>query len=87
MTVKCLNCGMDCDRDEVDVGVGVIYGPYGCNSCGWSEAPEYDSSNGPSPKQQENPGYIVDPQGGMQKKSAVLAKLDRLGVDTTDLNL
>jgi len=85
--MQCEKCGDDCIRDDVDVGVGVIYGPYGCSSCGWSESPEYDSSKGPSPKQIEHPEYFVDPQGGMQKKTAVLAKLERFGVDTTDLNL
>lgn len=24
-------------RDEVDVGVGTIYGPYRCEDCGWNE--------------------------------------------------
>jgi len=33
----CPNCGGGCCRDEVDVGVGIIYGPWGCWSCRWSE--------------------------------------------------
>lgn len=61
--MKCPKCGEDCDRDEVDVGVGVIYGPYGC-WCGWSEDPRYDCSDGPCPKQSEYPGHIVDQFGG-----------------------
>jgi len=85
--MQCENCGAECIRDEIDVGVGIIHGPYGCNSCGWSESPEYDSSKGLSPKEIENPEYFVDPQGGMQKKSAILGKLEHFGVDTTDLNL
>jgi hypothetical protein len=26
--VECPRCKADCDRDEIDVGVGVIYGPW-----------------------------------------------------------
>jgi len=42
----CPHCGAACDREEVDVGVGVIHGPLGCRDCGWSEWPEYDSRDG-----------------------------------------
>lgn len=42
----CPKCQQECWRDEVDVGVGWIYGPWGCGNCGWSEDPEYDLSNG-----------------------------------------
>lgn len=44
MTEKgiCPRCGDICDRDEVDVGVGIMYGPFGCH-CGWSEWVRYDS--------------------------------------------
>ena len=31
-------------RESVDVGVGTIYGPFGCEECGWSEHEEYDLS-------------------------------------------
>jgi hypothetical protein len=62
--MKCKNCGNDCDRDEVDVGIGVIYGPYGCYQCGWSEDPRYDASSGISQKQAEHSSGIVDPLGG-----------------------
>ena len=44
---KCPKCG--CDdlwREEADVGVGIIYGPYGCPECGWSESSAYDLSEG-----------------------------------------
>ena len=34
--MKCPKCGDDCERDSVDVGVGIIHGPYGCPSCAWS---------------------------------------------------
>lgn len=38
---KCPECGSEhCSRDEADVGVGVIYGPWRCGDCGWSEPVE-----------------------------------------------
>lgn len=40
----CPRCGGPLDRDEVDVGVGVIYGPAGCPACFWTEN---DVSNNP----------------------------------------
>lgn len=39
----CPYCGAPCDRDYADIGVGVIYGPWGCANCGWSSDPQYDS--------------------------------------------
>ncbi len=47
LTMTCPICGDNCMRDEVDIGVGTIYGPFGC-PCGWSESAEYDRSNGES---------------------------------------
>ena len=36
--MKCPNCGgEDCERVEVDVGVGTQCGPWGCPDCGWAE--------------------------------------------------
>lgn len=35
---KCPNCGStNVDRDEVDVGVGTVMGPWSCHDCEWSE--------------------------------------------------
>ena len=35
---KCPDCGSEhCSRDEVDIGVGTMYGPWRCDDCGWSE--------------------------------------------------
>jgi len=47
-SMKCDKCNAECHRDDVDIGVGVIYGPYGCPECGWSQDPEYDCSEGRS---------------------------------------
>lgn len=65
-TYKCPECGYPhCWRDEVDVGVGVIHGPYGCPECGWSEDAQYDKSQGESMAQKENPDHEVDQWGGL----------------------
>lgn len=36
--MNCPECGAPCDRDEVDIGVGVQCGPWGCFDCGWTES-------------------------------------------------
>ena len=56
----CPKCGSECWRDSAGIGVGVIYGPYGC-PCGWSESTEYDVSDGPKLTAE---GYEVDQWGG-----------------------
>jgi len=63
--MNCPKCESECDRDEADVGVGVIHGPWGCWSCGWSEDSRYDSSAGTSEAQRESgDGRYIDPCGG-----------------------
>jgi len=84
--MDCPKCGYDCYRDEVDVGVGIMYGPYGC-MCGWSEDPRYDSSEGESDEQKKHPDYIVDSCGGMLLKEGVMEKLEHFGIDTTNIDL
>ena len=34
---KCPQCGNELYREEIDIGVGLCYGPYHCNFCGWVE--------------------------------------------------
>ena len=61
--MTCPKCGNDdCWRDSVDVGVGVIFGPWGCPMCGWSESEEYDLSDGRSPLDEK--GGAIDQYGG-----------------------
>jgi len=60
---RCPKCSEELYRDEVDIGVGVIHGPYGCSNCGWSESPEYDCLNGPCEAQKDYPGRVVDQFG------------------------
>ena len=38
----CPECGAECTRDEVDIGVGVLGGPWGCPDCHWVEQEVYD---------------------------------------------
>lgn len=62
----CPSCGESCLRDEADVGVGVIYGPWGC-PCGWSESERFDVTTGPK---FEN-GHRVDQWGGLTPNGGV----------------
>lgn len=63
--LKCPECSEPCRQDSVDVGVGVIYGPWGCSNCGWSEDPQYDCSEGKLPTHPDYPGRYVDPFGSV----------------------
>jgi len=47
--MRCPVCGEEVSRECVDVEIGFVYGPYGCE-CGWSEDPEYNLL---SPKHKE----------------------------------
>ncbi len=59
-TMTCPRCGREASRDSADVGVGVIFGPWGCY-CGWSEDDEYDVTEGPT---LDAHGYELDQWGG-----------------------
>lgn len=58
--MDCPKCGSACGREEAHNGVGLVCGPYGC-ICGWSEWPEYDLSDGQSPRYEDG---IFDQYGG-----------------------
>ena len=64
--MKCPECGDEAWRDEVDVGVGIIYGPYGC-PCGWSEQEEY----------RHHPDPRIDSRGGFTPGGARCAHCGR----------
>lgn len=66
---KCPKCSEECWRESVDVEVGIIYGPWGCPACGWSEAPEYDCSEGPA--KETDADYVADQFGGLTPRRAV----------------
>ena len=70
--MDCPNCkAKDLWRDSVDVGVGTIYGPYGCE-CGWSEDEKYNQLKGNGGWQEE--GAYVDPFGGYWPKDNDVTK-------------
>lgn len=59
---KCPKCGNpECDRDSVHNGLAMLYGPWGCHECGWSEDSDYDISEGPKVT---SDGYTIDQFGG-----------------------
>jgi hypothetical protein len=71
---QCPKCGTEgLYRDEVDVGIGVMYGPWGC-PCGWSSDPDYDVSEGPKTTEQ---GWIVDQWGGLNPPPRGTVESDR----------
>ena len=74
----CPNCGPHDDlwRDSVDVGVGTIYGPWGCPICGWSQDDEYDLSNGRDPVDEK--GGAIDQFGGYHPPGSTMALAYRL---------
>lgn len=74
--MKCPKCGEECWRDSADVGVGVIYGPYGCGNCGWSESEEYDLSTGKNPVDEK--GGATDQWGGYHPPGSTMALAYRL---------
>lgn len=59
-TCRCPHCTTDCLRESVDVGIGVIYGPWGCPNCGWSEDDKYDSRTGVV---RDGDSRVFDPYG------------------------
>ena len=74
--MKCPKCGALCDRDMVHVGVGVLFGPYGCEYCGWSEDEEYDLSTGKDPVDEK--GGAIDQWGGYHPPGSTMALAYRL---------
>ena len=74
--MKCPKCNEPCDRDSVDVGVGVIHGPYGCCACGWSEDPGYDLSSGRDPVDEK--GGVTDQWGSYHPPKSSMALAYRL---------
>lgn len=80
--MNCPKCGNECYRESCDVEVGIIYGPWGCPSCAWSESPEYDRSDGKiSTEQIANPTYYVDQWGVMTPKTQIKDAFKRFGLD------
>jgi hypothetical protein len=81
-TKTCPKCGTECMRDYVDIGVGILYGPWGCPGCGWSEDPEYDHSEGQSMVTEH--GGIKDQYGGVHPKGSSMELAYRLAKEMQD---
>ena len=73
--MNCPKCGGHCDRDSVDVGVGVIHGPWGCEECRWSEDSEYDLSDGRSSFDEK--GGMIDQYGSYYPKPNIEKWVDK----------
>ncbi len=79
---SCPKCGTDCYRDSADVGVGVIYGPWGCPGCAWSESSEYDRSDGRTPPAAIDwPGYYVSQFGRATPVAQLRARAAEFGIN------
>lgn len=75
--VKCPNCLCEAIRESVDVGVGLMHGPWGC-PCGWSEDGRYNTIGGP--KFTEH-GGLIDPLGGVWPAESDEAKLAKRSME------
>jgi hypothetical protein len=75
--MKCPKCNEDCERDSVDIGVGIIHGPYGCAMCGWSEDSDYDLSGDKDPVDEK--GGVIDQYGGYHPPGSPRALAFKLG--------
>jgi hypothetical protein len=82
--LQCPKCGEPCDRESVDVGIGVVYGPWGC-ICGWSQDPEYDSSDGSAPANLANPARWTNSRGVSYHKERIAEGLGRFGLDGDEI--
>jgi hypothetical protein len=60
--MRCPKCNTECARNAVHDGVAMLYGPWGCPGCAWSEWAEYDLSTGKDPRDER--GGMIDQYGG-----------------------
>ncbi len=75
--MNCPKCGeIDLPRDSVHNGVGMVYGPYGCPQCAWSEDEEYDLSSGKNPV--DDKGGAIDQYGSYHPPGSSMALAYRL---------
>lgn len=76
--MDCPKCKEECNRDEVDVGVGVIYGPWGCAYCGWSECDIEQM-------RKDYPDRYVDQFGGVHSIDRIVETCERFGLDGSEV--
>lgn len=78
---SCPECGEELYRVEVDIGIGVQCGPWGCGSCGYSEAPELDRTRGTNDQTQRGgPDRWTDQWGVSHSRTRLAENLSRLGL-------
>jgi hypothetical protein len=77
---SCPECNEDLDRIEVDIGVGIEYGPYGCPSCGWSADTVYNRLAGTNLATQADPKRWVDQWGVSHSRKRLREGLERFGL-------
>ena len=53
----------------------MVYGPYGCPECGWSDDDEYDFSEGKSHLDEK--GNLLDQWGGCWPSESIMARAYR----------
>lgn len=49
----CPRCGAPCERYDVDIGVGILYGPWFCTQCAYNEDDEIRETKATKPEQWE----------------------------------
>jgi hypothetical protein len=59
--MNCPKCETPCTRESIHNGIGLLFGPFGCPGCGWSEYEEYDLSDGRDPLDEK--GGVLDQWG------------------------
>jgi hypothetical protein len=69
--MKCPKCGEACERDSVHNGIAMLFGPYGCPQCKWSESEEYDFSTDKNPIDER--GGVSDQYGGYYPPGSLTA--------------
>lgn len=75
----CLACGAEAMRDEVHNGVGMVYGPWGCPDCGWSEDPKYDRRRHTTPANVDQYGGLWPVRGkSLRRCDMAAAAFERL---------
>lgn len=84
--MRCPKCGGRCDRDSVDVGIGIMFGPYGCEECGWSEDPKYDMTNLANRRPDARGGYR-DQWGGYNPPGSMMALAFKLAAEAETATL
>ena len=67
----CPECGDECWRESCDVGVGIIYGPWGC-PCGWGEGG----------RAQVKDGRYIDQFGGSWSVDRIVENCERFGISS-----